>query len=137
MNENIDFSKAFEKVQEMLSDENGQGQIQNILSMLTGGQSSDDDASPGPPENNLPSLPAENLFLGSESAGVPDMDMFFKLQKIMSLMRNYKNTPQTDFLQSLKPFLKSERRGRVEQAVKLINAINIIKMFKSMEEGGD
>ncbi len=136
MDENIDFSKAFEKVQEMLSDEDGQGQIQNILSMLTGGQSSDD-ASSDSPENNLPSLPSENLSSGSESAGVPDMDMFFKLQKIMSLMRNYKNSPQTDFLQSLKPFLKSERRNKVEQAVKLINTVNVIKIFKNMEEGGD
>lgn len=136
MDENIDFSKAFEKVQEMLSDENGQEQIQNILSMLTGEQSSDD-ASSGSPENNLPALLAENLFSGSDNAKSPDMDMFFKLQKIMSLMKNYKNTPQTDFLHSLKPFLKSERRNKVEQAVKLINAVNVIKIFKSMEKGGD
>ena len=136
MDDNIDFSKAFEKVQEMLSDDNEQEQIQNILSMLTGGQSSEDDASPISPENNLPSLP-ENLFSGSDSTGTPDLEMFFKLQKIMSLMKNYKNTPQTDFLQSLKPFLKSERRNKVEQAVKLINAVKVIKMFKSMDEGGD
>ncbi len=135
MEENIDFSGAFEKVKEMLSDADGQEQIQNILSMFTGGQNNDSSA-----ENtatNLPSLLSEKLFSGDNSENSMDFDMIFKLQKIMSLMKDCKNSPQTDFLLSLKPFLKSKRQTRVEQAAKLINAIKVIKMFKAIDGGGD
>ena len=37
MDDNNDFSKAFEQLQQMLSDSEGQSQIQNILGMLTSG----------------------------------------------------------------------------------------------------
>lgn len=134
MGENIDFSGAIEKLQEMLSDENGQGQLQNILGMLGGNDSSDVDTSSDDNEN---SLSLNNLFHRNDSSDSFDMDMFLKLQRIMSLIKNNKNNPQTDFLQSLKPFLKRSRQTRLEQAVKMINAIKIIKTFKSIDEGGD
>lgn len=134
MGENIDFSDAIEKLQEILSDENGQGQLQNILGMLGGNDSSDVDTSSDDNEN---SLSLNNLFHRNDSSDSFDMDMFLKLQRIMSLIKNNKNNPQTDFLQSLKPFLKRSRQTRLEQAVKMINAIKIIKTFKSIDEGGD
>ena len=135
MDENIDFSKALEKVQDMLSGEDGQNQLQSILSMLTGSQSDADESQSTSSADDLP-IPV-SAEPHSDSNSNFDMDMFFKLQKIMSLMQNQKSSPQTGFLQSLKPFLRTERQARVEQAVKLINAVKVISLFRQMNEGGD
>jgi len=132
MEESIDFSSALEKVQEMLSDENGQNRIQSILSSLTGGDNSD---TASISDGIKDSLSVGNLLQGGSDSF--DMDMFLKLQKLMSLMSTNKNNPQTEFLKGLKPFLKAERRSKLDQAVKLINAVHVIKLFKSLNEGSD
>lgn len=132
MDESIDFSAALEKVQQMLSDENGQSQLQNIIGALTGNQSADASADDCGNEH----FPVELLSQGKSSDSF-DMDMFLKLQKLMSLMKSNKNNPHTDFLQTLRPFLKSSRQKSLDQAVKLINAVQAIKLFRSINEGSD
>lgn len=124
MDENADFSQAIEKVRQMMSDENGQNQIQNILSMFTGGSETDG-------EQNTAALPSASSFDPS------DIEMLMKMKKVMSAMNTDGGSRQAEFLTALKPFLKKERRGKVEQAVKLMKAAKVLKAFREINEGGD
>ncbi len=128
MNENIDFSKAIEAVQQMLSDSDGQNQIQNILNMFS------NEPQPSGEENNTLSLPAPSGT--SQSFDPSDLAMLLKIKNIMSAANNA-GCEQTDFLRSLKPFLKTERRTKLEQAIKFMSAAKIFKAFKDINEGGD
>lgn len=128
MDESPDLSKAIEKVQQMLSDENGQNQIQNILSMFAGtGDDREDD-------NSSESSPSFGT--SASSFDTSDLEMLLKMKNVMSAMNDMKNSSQANFLIALKPFLKKERRNKVEQAVKLINTARVFKAFKDMNEGG-
>ena len=128
MNENTDFSKAIEKVQQMLSDSDGQNQIQNILNMFTN-ESPQSDQENAPCTLPVPALP-------SASFDPSDLAMLLKIKNILSAA-NCTENKQAEFLRSLKPFLKAERRTKLEQAIKFMSAAQIFKAFKDLNEGGD
>ena len=125
MEENLDLSKALEKVQDMLSSEDGQNQLSGLLGML--GTSFSEENSSAPPENTSLSVP--DL--------LSDGDMLIKIQKIMTLMKSQKNNPRTDFLKSLGPLLKTDRRMRLEKTVRLMNMLTLIQLLRQSGEGGD
>ena len=125
----MDFSKAFEKVQQMLSDSDGQSQIQNILNMFS------NEPTPAEEPDNCSSLPV--LSNSASSFDPSDLEMLLKIKNIMSAMNNNKNSQQSDFLRSLKPFLKTERQAKLEQAIKFMNAAKVFKAFKEINEGSD
>ncbi|MBR5615170.1 MAG: hypothetical protein IKW64_07790 [Clostridia bacterium] len=136
MDENMDLSKAFEKVQQMLSDENGEGQLQNLLGMLSGSQGSEN--SPSPESGGLD---LSSLFSGTDEsnadANAPfDLEMIMKLQNIMSAMNQQKSDANSVFLKSLKPLLKKERQIKIDQAVKIMGVAKAFKLFKKIDKGG-
>lgn len=130
MDDSLDFSKAIEKVQQMLSDSDGQNQIQNILNMFTSGS---DDA---PSEEHCDPAPLPAPQSPNPSFAPSDLDLLFKIRNIMSAMNSQQSSAQANFLTALKPFLKKERRNKVEQAVKIMNAAKVLKAFKDINEGG-
>ena len=129
MDENMDFSKAVEKIQDMLSSDEGQNVISNLLSSFSTSSDSDEEScteeTPSPASDNNPF--EFNL----------DIDMLFKLQKILNATKNQSNTEKTQFLYSLKPFLKPSRRTRLDSAVKLMNTLSVLKVLKNNDKGGD
>ncbi len=128
MSEGMDFSKAIEAVQQMLTDENGQEQIQNILNMFT------NDSENEKQSDKTLSLPA--LQNTSNPFDMADVDMLFKIKKIMSAMNAQNNSAQAEFLSRLKPLLKSNRREKLDQALKIMNMAKVFKIVKDMNEGG-
>ncbi len=125
MSEEFDLSQAVEKVQQMLSSEEGEAQIQNLLGMLTGG--AEDAAEPKQESTSG---------IGDMLSGMPDLETLMKMKNIMSLLGNQKNDTNTAFLNSLKPFLKKDRRQKLEQATKLMSVAKAIKLFKDSGIGG-
>ncbi len=111
MEENIDFSGAFDKIREMLSDEDGKKQIQGILEMFSDGQEE---------------TPEE------DDGGGFDFDpaMLFKFQKILSAANSKEQNEKAKLLMSLKPFLREERRGKVDKAIQLMNMSKVLSVFK-------
>ena len=120
MDDNNDFSKAFEQLQQMLSDSEGQSQIQNILGMLTAGDSSTPAVQPQSP---------------LETQGI-DLNMIAKISGIMQAMNNPENNAKSAFLESLKPFLKESRRKKLDQATKIIKLASVFRALKENGEGG-
>lgn len=118
MEESVDLSGAVDMLKNMLDNEEGQQQIQNILSMF-GGNAPDTSESPG------------------EATGGIDPEsvaMMLKIQKAMSAMNSGRNSSQSQLLMALKPFLKPARREKVDSAVKLLN---LTRVFAVMRENGE
>lgn len=130
MEETPDFSAALEKVQEMLSTNDGQNQIQNLISALS---SSAEESNPKSEDSNHTNIPPHSLpALGN---GL-DFDTITKISGIMQAMNARENTPANAFLHSLKPFLTKNRQEKLEQASKLLKITSVLKAFKNTEKGG-
>lgn len=108
MDENFDFQEAVNKVREMLSGDENKAQLVEIMNML---------------RNN--SEDKQN-----DSSHDFDPALFLKMQKILSLSNSDNENEKAKLLLSLKPFLKEERRDKVDKAVKLMNISKIISAFK-------
>ena len=111
MDDNFDFQEAIEKVREMFSGEDGKAQLMEIMKAF----------------RDEPQQKEEE----KKDGGGFDFDpsMLLKLQKIMSLSGNNEND-KSKLLLSLKPFLKDERKNKVDKAVQLMNISKIISVFK-------
>lgn len=114
----MDLGGAVEMLQEMLSGEEGQQKIQNILQMFGGGDGMPDH----PPGQATGGIDPENI------------EMMFRLQKIMSAMNTPKKSNQTQLLLSLKPFLKESRRKKVDHAMQLLNLSRVMEVLREVED---
>lgn len=127
MSEEFDLSRAIAEVQQMLSTEEGENKIQGLLGMLSGG---------GNEENGDIATPATDNSHHDILSGLGDVEMLMKLQSVMSMMGNQKNDSNAAFLQSLRPFLKEDRRQKLDRAAKILSVTKAIKAFKDMGLGG-
>lgn len=116
MADEIDFSGAADMLKELLSGDEGQRQIQSILSMLGGGN--EEQSSPG---------------MATGGINPDNLEMMMKLQQVMSLMNNAEVSKQTAFLQSLKELLRPERRAKVDNAVRFLSIGRAIEAFRKIE----
>ncbi len=130
MDETPDFSKAFETLQQMLSSDEGQSQIQNVINMFTGNQ--EPDSSPDP-HSSSGSLIPQNLF--GDGGGI-DFETIVKIQNLIQAMNSQKNNPKTAFLHALKPFLKKDRQAKLDQAAQIMSIASVLKTFKNNDKGG-
>lgn len=110
MADELDLSNAVDMLKNMLSNDEGQQQIQNIMSML-GGDGGQRQQTPNTQN-------AENI------------EMMMKLQKVMSAVNDAKHSSQADFLHSLAPLLRPERRDKLNKAVRLLGVGRAIEIMK-------
>ena len=120
MSDGQDLSNAVDMLKNMLGSEEGQQQIQGIVSML-GGNSGD-----GQNEN------AENSDNKPISFNSEDAEMMMKLQKVMSAAKSAENGREAAFLRALAPLLRPERRDKLNNAVKILGMSRAIKIFKDI-----
>lgn len=114
--ESLDLSGAIDMLKNMLSDEEGQSQLQNIVSMFQG--STDNARMPG-----------------EQTGGIdPDnIEMFLKLQKAMTVMNRSQNNSQAQLLMALKPFLKSSRQDKIDKAMQMIKFSGMIEFMRNVQ----
>lgn len=114
--EGIDLSGAMDMLKNMLSDEEGQQQIQNILSMFQGGEK----------EAKTP---------GQVTGGIDpeNLEMVMKVQRAMELMNHQKENHQTKLLAALRPFLKPERKEKIDRAMKLLKFTGLFEIMKEVQ----
>ncbi len=115
MAEDFDLSALIDQAKEILATPEGEAQVQNLMGML--GQSSE--------ENKASSQ-------GADSSPLGDVENIMKIKSIMESMKVSQNEPQANFLQALKPFLKKERRDKIDQASKFLSISKVLKMFKNI-----
>lgn len=59
-----------------------------------------------------------------------DMNMMLKMKSIMENL-NSSNDPRSNLLYSLKPYLRDEKRGKIDQYANLLNFAKVAEVFKS------
>lgn len=112
------------KMQELLSDPESMQQISELAQML---RNETDDISP----SSSPSSGSEDT-CGSSDSGFPFDPML--LLKLGELWQNsQKQDENTALLLALRPHLRSERREKVDRAVKLLQ---IMTIWNTLKESG-
>ncbi|MBQ2931352.1 MAG: hypothetical protein IJE62_00705 [Clostridia bacterium] len=133
MAEETDFSKAIEQVKAMLSSEDGENQIQNILGMLAGGQSAEAETEEKP-NTNSPS--ADGPGIGDMLSGMGNIETIMKLKNVLGSAGSLKGDSNTAFLQALRPFLSESRQNKIDSAAKILNMTKMLKLLKDSGLGG-
>ena len=105
--------------------------IQNFSSMMSSNSSSNNknennNSNNNNNINNANSNTSNNNFDFSNI----DMNTILKMQSIMSKMNN-SNDPRSNLLYSLKPYLREERKAKVDQYANLLNVAKIAELFNN------
>lgn len=124
MSDGQNLSNAVDMLKNMLGSEEGQQQIQGIVSML-GGESSGN-------AQNKDSENSENSENKPSNFSADDAEMMMKLQKVMSAAKSAENGREAAFLRALAPLLRPERRDKLNNAVKILGMSRAIKIFKDI-----
>jgi len=64
-----------------------------------------------------------------------DINMIMKMKTIMDSIKNNKNDPRANLLKSLKPYLNSNRKEKVDQYIQLFNMSKAFEIMNPL--GGD
>ena len=67
----------------------------------------------------------------SESTSSIDMATILKMKTIIDKMNKNKNDPRANLLRSLKPYLRSSRKDKLEQYVNLLSMTNVLEVFEN------
>ena len=105
--------------------------IQNFSSMMSSNSSSNNknennNSNNNNNINNANSNTSNNNFDFSNI----DMNTILKMQSIMSKMNN-SNDPRSNLLYSLKPYLREERKAKVDQYANLLNVAKIAELVNN------
>ena len=65
----------------------------------------------------------------SNSGSNIDMETILKMKSIIDKMNKNQNDPRSNLLRSLKPYLRSSRKNKLEQYVKLLSMTSVMDVF--------
>lgn len=108
-----DLSGAVDVLKNILGSDEGQQQLQGLISALSGGDGGGH---------------SEEIAEAEENA-----EMLQQMQRVMSVMKSAETGKEAAFLRALAPLLRPERRERLNRAVKLLGMGRAIKVFKDMQ----
>lgn len=136
MEDNLNLENAVQKLSEMLGTEDGQKQISDIISALTGNSDEENQTEEAASKGfELSSLfNSQNKESSSQNGFSPDL-----ITKAMKLMSHSTGQNQsTAFLKALKPYLHQSRRQKVDSAIKILSFADIFKeLGGTFFKGGD
>ncbi len=97
--------------------------IQNFSSMMS--QNNNQNTSQNNANTSNPSSGNTNSFDFSQI----DMNTILKMKSVMDKLNN-SNDPRSNLLYSLKPYLREEKKGKLDQYANLLNVAKIADLFK-------
>ncbi len=127
---NEDLSNLFDKFN-INKDSISPEMVNNLMGML-GTNSSNNEQTGNNYSENTSNNNAQNT--NNSNSGNIDFETIMKMKSIIDKM-NIKDDPRSNLLESLKPYLKESRRGKVDQYIQLMNISRVIEVFPFM--GGD
>ena len=106
--------------------------IQNFSSMMSSNSSSNNKNENNNSNNNNNDINNANSNTSNNNFDFSNIDMntILKMQSIMSKMNN-SNDPRSNLLYSLKPYLREERKAKVDQYANLLNVAKIAELFNN------
>lgn len=127
---NEDLSNLFDKFN--INKDSISPEIVNNLMGMLGTNSSNNEQTGNNYSENTSNNNAQNT--NNSNSGNIDFETIMKMKSIIDKM-NIKDDPRSNLLESLKPYLKESRRGKVDQYIQLMNISRVIEVFPFM--GGD
>ena len=114
------FSKMLSN-QNGTSSQNNSANIENVQSNVE----SQHNFKKEDPSQNVSSNSANNFDFSNI-----DMDTIMKFSSIFGQIKNSKNDPRANLLNSLKPYLRDEKKGKIDQYMNLLNVSKIAEIMK-------
>ena len=109
-------STAMPEIMKMLNDKLGGDptKINSIFSIMQGNvgplNHSDDD-----PSNDTQKSDSDTSY------DMPDIETIMKIKKIIDSMKTTSNDPSINLLSSLKPYMREEKKSKIDQYIKILN----------------
>lgn len=134
---------AFDKLKSMMNNGNIPEEFQNIISNMNSSNSSTDSSNKNSgisPEaisnlmnmlnkNNTSDNTKDNSSDSSPNSGYNiDFETIMKLKNVMDKM-NSKDDPRSKLLISLKPYLKDNKKNKIDQYIQFLNISRVMEMF--------
>ncbi len=147
-------SEIFQKMNDMIKNNQIPDNIKNMMESFASNSSSHDDVSSSNNRTKVNDTPHNSNFFGnsnlegndttnssneersnSSPSDFPDFDIgtMLKMKSIIDSMNKPQNDPRANLLKSLKPYLKSSRKDKVDQYIKLFSKG---KVFEAMNPLG-
>lgn len=63
-----------------------------------------------------------------------DMDTIMKMSSVLGKMKNSKDDPRANLLNSLKPYLRESKKGQLDNYMNLLNVTKIAEIMKENKE---
>ncbi|MCI9177819.1 MAG: hypothetical protein HFJ28_04530 [Clostridia bacterium] len=120
-----DMSDIMQKLNDMIKNDQIPDNIKNMMNQFGATSSNKNDLSSS--ENTTENNKTEDFNL--------DMGTILKMKSIMDSMNKEQNDPRANLLKSLKPYLKSSRKQKVDQYIKLFGMGKIFEIMNPM--GGE
>ena len=73
---------------------------------------------------------SDNNNSNSEQTNNIDIETILKMKTIIEKMNKNQNDPRANLLRSLKPYLRSSRKQKLDQYVKLLSMTNVMEIFR-------
>ncbi len=103
--------------------------IQNFSKILSNQNSNNQQI----PTNNVNSsnsnMNTSSTTNGFDFSGI-DMNTIMKMSSVMSKMNNTQNDPRANLLNSLKPYLRDSKKGKLDNYMNLLNVTKIAEIMK-------
>lgn len=119
-----DMSEMFKMISDKLNSD-----PDSISSILSAFQNMKKEPSEENPNQNTSSNQKE-----TSSFEMPDIETLMKMKKIMESMNSPQNDARSNLLLSLKPYLRDNKKEKVDQYVKLLNISKVISIFNTTED---
>ena len=107
-----DMSDLIKKMSDMINNNEIPDNIKNILGNLSNGQNSG---------TSSPNSTEDNSKKDNDSVPNIDINTMLKIKSIIDSMNKQQNDPRPNLLKSLKPYLKTSRKEKVDQYIKLFS----------------
>lgn len=143
MNDN-DMNEMFNKAKEMLANNQVPDEFKSIVSNFQK-SNSNNNYNPNPKQTNnnqknyntYSQMNNRQTSSSNSNNSMPEIDMatLMKMQSIMSKMKSSDNDDMSRLLLSLKPYLRDEKKDKIDEYIKLIKMGRLTQVIESL--GGD
>lgn len=119
-----DMSEMFQKVSEMLKNNEIPDNIKSMMNNFASEQNS----------SSTSQEPSSNATENEEMPNI-DLNTMLKMKSIIDSMNRQQNDPRANLLRSLKPYLKPSRKEKVDQYIKLFSMGKVFEVLNPL--GGE
>lgn len=100
--------------------------IQNFSKMLSNNENTNNSQEPHTPSNSNSSSTNNNNF----DLNNIDMNTIMKMSSVLGKVQNSKDDPRANLLNSLKPYLRDSKKGKLDNYMNLLNVAKIAEIMK-------